>query len=174
MDRIRNPWSFATRLPVWTAAVVTRLRHLDATDAADGKQTLDGRYLGVDLVSFARVYAARSGSEFVPMFVRLLDATEALRGYSQHPSADALGRAMLEGARAMLEGRPPRYAAVSGFGTRFVDVDFAVMFKEVANGKAPFETQSWQDYWRHWLGGCWPDLFIKKYPCDGCACEFPK
>lgn len=173
MNKINHPWSFATRLPVWTSAVVTRLKRLDAADAAAGQQALDGRYLGVDLASFAKRYAARSSRESVSTYFRLFLATEALRSYSKHPSADALGRAMFEGARAMLEGRAPQYAQVEGFAARFIDVDFVTMVDDIARGNRPVDVRDWHDYWSRWLGGCWPDLFKTKYPCDGCPCEFP-
>lgn len=173
MGKVSDAWVFEKSLPKWTSSVVSGLKRLDAADAVKGKQTLDGNYLGVDLKAFALRYAVRSKSEFVPIFVRLIEATEGLRSYSQHPSADALGRAMLEGARAMIDGQPPRYAAVQGFKSRFIDVDFAGMFNEIANGK-PTPNNNWREYWQNWLGGCWPDLFVHRFPCDGCACEFPK
>lgn len=174
MSNINDVWSFEKKLPKWTAEVVSGLKRLDAADAAPGKQPLDGKYLGVDLKSFAQLYAARSNSKSVPTFTRLVDATEALRSYSKHPSADALGRAMFEGAQAMLEGRAPKYAAVEGFNTRFIDVDFALMVNDISQGKMLPGVKTWKDYWQMWLGGCWPDLFVRQNPCDHCACEFPR
>lgn len=175
MSQVNDAWVGTASLPKWTSTVIAGLKRLDAADAKDGK-TLDGNYLGVDLKSFALLYAFRSNSNSVPTFARVIDATEALRAYSKHPSADALGRAMVEGARAMLEGREPRYATVEGFKSRFIDVDFGIMVKEIAQGKPSIDAHDWKDYWQKWLGGCWPDLFKHRYLCDGssCFCEFPR
>lgn len=173
MSKVKDIWSFEAKLPTWTSAVVAGLKRLDA---ADSRKVLDGRYLGVNLTSFAKLYAQRSHSESVPTFTRLVAATEALRSYSTHRSADALGQAMLEGAQAMLENRPAHYAEVEGFASRFVDVEFAVMVDEIAHGNTTPRTQDWTHYWQIWLGGCWPDLFKQKNLCDGssCSCEFPR
>lgn len=176
MSQVNDAWVGTKSFPKWTMPVVSGLKRLDAADAATNQPTHDGNYLGVDLKSFALLYAFRSNSKSVPAFVNLIEATEGLRAYSRHPSADALGRAMLEGARAMVEGRAPHYAEVKGFKTRFIDVDFATMVNEISQGKMSIPASDWKDYWQKWLGGCWPDLFKQKYLCDGnsCFCEFPR
>ncbi len=68
--------------PAWTAPVIGVMKRLDASDAPKKGSKLDGRYMGLDLVNLAKLYAQKYKTHQAS-FLRVFDATDGLRNYVQ-------------------------------------------------------------------------------------------
>lgn len=170
MANSRTAWSNTP--PAWARPVTNLLKELDAADRVKGAPTHDGRYQGIDLEALAARYSQRYASHQTRMqnvfaatlgLHRYVASTSPVRGKND---LHVLSRALLEGARAFMEGKKPEFNRVPGFSQKFIDAEFAFYFtREIVGRKGPMNIAGWQSFWHGILENCYTDLFVSQNDC---------
>ena len=166
-----NPWN--QNYPAWATQAVNAMKTLDALDAQPGGNRYDGKFHGNDLTKLFATYVGKYQSH-QPGFARIIEATSGLMRYANDGNIAArkdaslpLADALLEGARAMLDGRDGNYTAIPGFKERYLAEEFVPLLRTIQGGQIPPARDQWKNFWSRFLAGCCHDLFM----VSGCYCS---